>query len=401
MTLILWIYLLVTLIQIGFWLFVFSKLAKYKSPLGKEKKNLSTDRSENELAHLLGGRMKKLADQPTNHNPQLTTDQPVSIIICAKNEEENLKHNLPRILNQNDRSFEVLVVNDNSTDNSEKFLTYLQQKYSHLRIIKISHKNKMQVGKKFALAKGIEEAKHEVLLLTDADCCPNSDQWLKEMRATLNETITIGLGYAPYSTRPGFLNKIIRFETVYTAVQYLSFALSGMPYMGVGRNLIYKKSLFSKADGFKKHEDLASGDDDLFINEVATARNTSIILKPETFMYSPPEESWSAWFRQKSRHMTTGKRYQLKHKILLGSLSASHFLHYVFGILVALQVSLLCSFLIYAVRLVIILPIYTAIVKKLEDRSLVKWFPLLDAVFVIYYVVFAPILFFGKTKRWN
>ena len=414
MEIFLWLYILVTIIQIGFWVFVFFRLARYNEPSSpltpKGELPLASSEFRVQSSEFVERDTLNLkTQQPATRNPQLTTNpklrtqnpKPISIVICAKNESKNLQDNLPRILNQNDRSFEVLVVNDNSTDDSLEILTYLQQKHSHLRIINFSNKKKTQVGKKFALAKGIEEAKHEVLLLTDADCCPISDLWLQQMRATLHDTIAIGLGYAPYSTQPGFLNTIIRFETVYTAIQYLSFALAGLPYMGVGRNLIYKKSLFYQAKGFQKHEDLASGDDDLFINEVANAQNTAIVLKPETFMYSPPEQTWTAWFRQKSRHLTTGRRYQFKHKILLGSLSASHFLHFALGVFVAWKISFLLSVLIYVARLGIILPIFAAIAKKLQDRQLIKWFPILDAVFVIYYTAFAPILFFGKTKRWK
>lgn len=371
MILIVWIFILATIVQLLFWIFLFSKLAFYqRAPLTPKGELLPTSL------------------------------EPVSVIICAKNEAENLEHNLPRILNQNDRSYEVLVVNDNSTDNTLKILTYLCRKYSHLRIVNF-YNEKSQVGKKFALAKGIEEAKYEVLLLTDADCCPASADWIGEMRTALRDAIEIGLGYAPYYSKPGLLNKIIRFETVYTAVQYLSFALAKMPYMGVGRNLIYKKSLFQKVNGFKKHEDVASGDDDLFINEVANSKNTGIILNPKTFMFSPPKETWKSWFRQKSRHLTTGKRYRTKHKILLGMLSASHLAHYVAGIVVVLKFSIIFAFLIYVARITVVTVLSGRILKKLQDPALIKWIPVLDAVFVLYYLVFAPILFFGKTKSWK
>lgn len=368
MTIILWGCILTTLIQIIFWIFLFSKLAFYKEP------HRSLAESEKE---------------------------PVSIIICAKDEAQNLSVNLPRILNQNDRSYEVLVVNDNSKDNTLEILTYLCQEYSHLRIVNFYNKKKSQVGKKFALTRGIEEARHEILLLTDADCCPTSSNWLSEMRAALNKSTEIGLGYGPYYSKPGFLNKLIRFETVYTAIQYLSFALSGMPYMGVGRNLIYKKSLFRKANGFKTHEDIASGDDDLFINTVATSENTTIILKPTTFMLSPSKETWRDWFRQKSRHLSTGKRYRTKHKILLGLLSASHLAHYATVIIVGLKISITLMIFIYVLRMAVILFFYSRILKKLQDHSLLNWIPILDVVFALYYVVFAPILFIGKTKRWK
>lgn len=363
---ILYLTILATLIQIFYWLYFFARLAFFKNTA---KENLN--------------------------------EPPVSVIICAKNEAENLKHFLPRILNQNYRSFEVIVVNDNSTDDSVKILTYLQKTFSHLRIIDFINNKKTQVGKKFALAEGIKNAKFETLLLTDADCYPASEDWLRIMQNAINEKVEIGLGYGPYEERKGLLNKFIRFETIYTATQYFSFALAGMPYMGVGRNLIYKKKLFKQANGFKNHEDVASGDDDLFINAVAKHNNVGILIQPSTFVYSSPKTTLKAFFRQKSRHLSTGRRYQKKHQLLLGLLSLSHFMHYLGIIAVAIKISIIFAILLYLVRIFIICSLYNRILKKLQDTPLLFWVPFLDAMYILYYVIFAPILFFGKTKRWN
>lgn len=364
------IFLIATAVQLFYWLLIFAQLALFETP-AKEIE------------------------------PRKDKQQGVSIIICAKNEAENLARNMPRILNQNYRSFEVIVVNDNSSDNSEKVLTYLQKKYSCLNIINFVNKNKSQVGKKFALAKGIEAAKHEVLLLTDADCRPASAEWLRKMQTVLVGTIQIGLGYAPYDEAPGFLNKFIRFEAIYTAVQYFSFALTGRAYMGVGRNLIYRKKLFHSANGFKNHENLASGDDDLFVNKVAGKDNVGIVLDGDTFMFSPPKKGWKEYIRQKSRHLSTGRWYKFRHQLILGLLSVSHFLHYATAVIIILKFSTIFAMLGYAVRMSVLFILYARILKRFQDASLLKWIPLLDAIYVFYYVLLAPVVFFGKTKKWK
>ncbi|MFT4973946.1 MAG: cellulose synthase/poly-beta-1,6-N-acetylglucosamine synthase-like glycosyltransferase, partial [Saprospiraceae bacterium] len=282
----------------------------------------------------------------------------------------------------------------------EIILRHLQQTYSHLDFKNFTNTKKTQVGKKFALAYGIEKARHEVLLLTDADCVPESTDWLQKMQQTVRDEVEIGLGFGPHQKHPGFLNKLIRFETNLTATQYFSFALAGMPYMGVGRNMIYKKELYENASDFKKHDDLASGDDDLFINEVANANNTRIILDPDTFVYSPPKLTWSAWFRQKSRHLTAGRRYRFHHQILLGLASSSHILHYVAGIFIACQGYFVIAIALYLIRTILMLLIFGEIFRKLDDAILLKWLPFIDAAFVLYYLVLSPAIFFGNKQKW-
>ena len=364
------LYIIFTVVQIFFWLFIFSKLAFYKEPESLEVRK----------------------------------EQEVSIIICAKNEAKNLENNLPLILNQNYRSFEVLVVNDNSTDNTEIALLKLRKKYPTLRIATLNSKPKNIKGKKYALSQGIAFAKYDTLLLTDADCCPASKEWLYEMQKPINGSVEVGLGYSPYKYEKGLLNIFIRFETVYTAIQYLSFSLIGRPYMGVGRNLIYRKSLFSKVNGFNEHMHIASGDDDLFINKVSDKKNTKIILNKNSFVLSEPKKTWKDYYHQKMRHLTTGIHYKMWHKILLGGLSFSHLMHYIFAfLLIILKISTMFVGLIYVARILIVLIIYAATLKKFQDKSLLKWIPLLDAAFIFYYIILSPILTYRNTEfvKWK
>lgn len=363
-------FIIASVIQLGYWLGLFSKLALYRVDNNK---------------------------QAYTTNPSLP---PVSIIICAKNEATNLLQNLPSVIGQEYPQFEVIVVDDNSDDDTERILLDFSAKFDYFRIIKNLNKKTGQLGKKSALSTGIKAAQYDLLLLTDADCRPNSQKWLYHMQCAINDEKNIGLGYGPYKKLKTWLNKFIRFETVYTAVQYFSFAISGSAYMGVGRNLIYQKKLFDQAGGFTAHEHIASGDDDLFISQVASSTNVNVVLEKEAFVYSDPKESWSSYFRQKRRHLTTGTYYNPRHQVWLGLLSLSHFTHYV-TLLILLIHSTEFVLIIYLVRLLVVLLVYIPTLKKLNESDLIPWIPILDAAYILYYVIFAPTLLFGKTKTWK
>ena len=384
--LILYAFLAATAVQLFFWLYFFSRLVFYKNQ--KEK-------TEVEQTNAL-----YVTEKKKDQNPSTDDFPPVSIIICAHNEAHNLEAYLDRILNQNYRSYEVLVISHNSSDKSLNILSSLSHRFKHLKIVEC---NDPRPGKKIALTKGVREAKHEVLLLTDADCVPTSDEWLKKMAAKMRGNTQIVLGFAPYSEAPGFLNKFIRFEAVYTAMQYLSFALAGIPYMGVGRNMAYRKKLFQQGKGLEKHIHLASGDDDLFVNEVANKKNTTIQLDRATFVYSKPKLTWRDYRRQKTRHLSTGKHYKLPHRILLFSLAMSHFLHYFFGAVIFIyNFSIIFALLGYTVRMSVVMAFSSVILKRLQHKKLWSWVPALDAFLILYYVLFTPaILMNSNTQRWN
>src|SRR5450432_3596030 len=206
---------------------------------------------------------------------------PVSVIVCARDEAGNIAHNLPGVLVQTYPStHEVIVVNDNSEDETKYLLEELRKTFRHLQAVNLEYEAKLIPGKKYPLSIGIKEAKHEIVLLTDADCVPASEFWIEKMQGGFSEGIKIVLGYGAYNKKPGGLNKLIRFETFHSALQYLSYALASMPYMGVGRNLSYKKELFFSNKGFSSINYLPGGDYDLFINMVANESNTNIVIDP-------------------------------------------------------------------------------------------------------------------------
>ncbi|MCD6543272.1 MAG: glycosyltransferase, partial [Flavobacteriaceae bacterium] len=259
----------------------------------------------------------------------------ISVVICAKNEAKNLRLFLPKIASQNYSKFEIVLIDDASNDNSLQVMQQFKNKFAsqHLSIQIISIAKGKSQGKKTALSKGILATKNEYLLLTDADCEPASNEWINEMTANFTKEKSIVLGYGAYKKiKNSFLNKIIRFETLLTALQYFSYAKIGQVYMGVGRNIAYKKEEFLKAGGFDDHMNIKSGDDDLLINKIAAKHNTAICFTKNSFTVSEPETDFNKWIWQKRRHITTAGHYKITHQILLGLFYISQILFWVLSI---------------------------------------------------------------------
>ncbi|MDE3124506.1 MAG: glycosyltransferase [Bacteroidota bacterium] len=337
-----------------------------------------------------------------NKNADSTDKKPISIIVCARDEAANLVKNLPGILVQEyDGTHEVVVVNDNSTDESKYILDELKAIFPHIHIVELTQEAKLITGKKFPLSMGIKSAKYEYLLLTDADCVPASELWIQKMQAAYTPGIEIVLGYGAYHKKSGFLNKIIRFETFHTALQYFSYALAGMPYMGVGRNLSYKRDLFIRNKGFSSMNQIPGGDDDLFINKVATKINTAIVLDPEAFTLSEPKQSWRDWMKQKNRHYSTSKYYQFKHKFWLGLYTFSFF--WIYPLLVASIIffNWWITLAVFGSRLLIQGIIFYHAMKKLNEKDLWPLFILFDIWMFFYYILFFPALWKKPKKTWS
>jgi poly-beta-1,6-N-acetyl-D-glucosamine synthase len=265
---------------------------------------------------------------------------PVTVIIAARNEADNLFENLPYILQQNYPEFEVIVINNQSIDDSYHLLHAYQQQYPNLRIIEVEKSKHLKPGKKLPITLGVKGAKYEYLIMTDADCKPASNEWLQQIAIRFTAGTEIVIGYGPYMRRAGFLNRLVRFDTAWIGVSYMSMALAKLPYMGVGRNMAYTKELFNRIHGFKSHYSLPSGDDDLFIQEAAKKSNYRISLERKSFCYSEASETWSGWVRQKTRHYSTADHYSKIKKWLLGIYPFSFLLLLLsFGFSYSLQIS--------------------------------------------------------------
>jgi glycosyltransferase involved in cell wall biosynthesis len=340
-------------------------------------------------------KVKKIKIENIEHYP------PVSIIIAARNESDNLFNNLPSILEQDYPDFEVIVVNHQSVDESYHILNAYKMKYPHLKVVEIERSKHIRIGKKLPITLGIKSAKNECLLLTDADCKPNSLKWIKYMAANFVFQKDLVLGFSPYNIQEGWLNKIIRFDTIFIALNYFSFALAKLPYMGVGRNLAYTKSLFNSVNGFKSHYSLSSGDDDLFVQEVASKAEISIVLHEDAHTLSEPKTTIRDWFNQKSRHFTTSSKYNVFKKSMLGI----YLLTYVFVLFSFVSLLFNLEYRIFSVFLYIGLVLIKWSIlgfcfKKLRQNDLIKWIPFLDLI----YVFLIPIIFYTsdyKSNKWK
>jgi glycosyltransferase involved in cell wall biosynthesis len=310
---------------------------------------------------------------------------PISVIICAKNEAKNLKNHLPLILEQDYPKFEIILINDSSTDKTLKVMERFKTDHDNIKIVDVKNIEAFWGNKKYALTLGIKASTYNHLLFTDADCKPLSKHWINEMSGHFSNNKSIVIGYGGYKKEPkSFLNKLIRFETLMTAVQYFSFAKMGQPYMAVGRNLAYTKPVFFGTRGFMKHMTIKSGDDDLFVNEVATAENTALCMAKVGFTESIPKSTYAEWLSQKRRHITTAKHYKTKHKSSLALFYVSQLFFFVFAIV------LISSFLYWQIviglivlRYILIFVSLTLASKKLNEKDLIPYFPLLELFLVI------------------
>lgn len=328
----------------------------------------------------------------------------VSIVVCAWNEFDNLTDLLPILANQKYPDFEVIIVDDRSTDGSGEFLKHEVLNYPNFKLVTITETPEHLASKKYALSLGIKVATKEVILLSDSDCRPASDLWINGMVNQLGFDKQFVLGFSPYTKEAGFLNSFIRFETFFTAWQYFSYALLGLPYMGVGRNLMYRRKLFFEKLGFRNHQKITGGDDDLFVNENANARNVAICFHRDTYTFSEPKHTFADWFIQKKRHLYIGKKYKQRDKLLLGIYSISHILVWLllpvlFFIPEKLQIELAAAF---AFRFLIFW-IFGAVANHKLGNTL-QWYalPMFDFLYAIYMATMGWLALINMRKvRWR
>jgi cellulose synthase/poly-beta-1,6-N-acetylglucosamine synthase-like glycosyltransferase len=327
---------------------------------------------------------------------------PVSIVVCAHDEEENLKELIPLLLQQKYDEFEVIIVDDRSNDSTFDLLLEETKKDHRLRMVHVNRTPPHVNSKKYSITLGIKAAKYEWILLTDADCRPQGDQWIRSMSQQFSTETQFVIGYSPYQEQPGFLNSFIRFETLLTAIQYVAFAVLKNPYMGVGRNLAYRRSLFLEKKGFNHFLPVTGGDDDLFVNEHARGKNTQVVVGAEALMYSRPHQSWGGFFRQKKRHLSVGKLYRFKHKLLLGIFVISWLLTWFMGI----PLMILSPFKYYlmgafAVRIILLAVTIHIAVKQFGHQFKTWLVPFLDFIFSFYYLTTGLVTLVSKKVRWK
>ena len=328
---------------------------------------------------------------------------PISVIVCAKNEAKNLLENIPTIINQDYPNFEIVLINDASSDDSLEIMKSFEKKHANITLVDVKGNETFWGNKKYALTLGIKAAKYQHLLFTDADCNVISNQWISEMAKAFTAQKTVILGYSPYQkVKNSFLNALIQFETLITAVQYFSYAKIGIPYMGVGRNLAYHKSEFFKVKGFIKHMQLKSGDDDLLIKEIASKSNVAILYSPDSLTISQPKKTFLDWFRQKRRHVSTSAFYKKKHKFLLGTFYLSHVLFWgLFLTLILLNYNILFVVIIAFIKFLVQFIIYKNAFAKLHEKKIFWFTPFLEIFLIIFQFAIFITNSISKPSHWK
>lgn len=235
----------------------------------------------------------------------------VSVIIVSKNESENIRTYLPSVLKQDYPDFEVIVVNMGSTDDTDMELKALEQSHDNLYQTYVPANAEPINERKLALTIGVKAAKKDILLFTNADCQPLSDQWIKSMARRFVPGKDIVLGYARLAIDKSVsMRRYIEFDNVWMAIRYLSMAIIKRPFMGIGKNLAYRKSLFFSKKGFSSILNMEYGEDDLFVNRLANKSNTSVELSPESMVESNVVERFSTWRAIKSAYVYNQQFYR-------------------------------------------------------------------------------------------
>ena len=361
------IFIVTVLIQLFYYLFVFGKFAYAKTQKSTPKK------------------------------------VPISVIVCAKNEAENVIRFIPLLAEQNYPDYEIILIDDASSDATPEIFEEFEKQYSNVRLVKVENNEAFWGNKKYALTLGIKASKKDYLLFTDADCYPTSKEWITQMSSQFTLHRTIVLGYGSYEKIAGsFLNKIIRFETMLTAIQYFSWAKMGYPYMGIGRNLAYKKEEFYNVNGFIDHMKIRSGDDDLFINQVAKRKNTAICFSPESFTLSQPKTTFNDWFVQKRRHVSTASFYKPFDKIQLTLFYISQFLFIFLSIiLLAFQYQWIVVLSIIGFRYLFTWITLGFSAGKLKEKDVMYWFPIIEIVVIFTQLNIFITNIFSKPVYWK
>jgi len=337
----------------------------------------------------------------------LTEQPPVSVIICAKDEAENLRQFLPFVLQQEYPDFEVIVINDGSTDETQSLLNDLCVEYQNLRTTFVPVGANNLSTKKLGLTLGIKAAKNELLLFTDADCMPEDNTWIARMARNFTPETDFILGYGAYLNKRGFLNRLITYDTLFIALQYMGMAIARKPYMGVGRNMAYRKETFFAHKGFASTLNLISGDDDLLVNKASDSKNTKVEIAPDSITWSEPNKTFSGWFYQKERHLSVSSYYKASSKFRLALEPMTRGLFYlalILSVVVGNLIILIATAVLFVTRLIIQMVIINKSSNHFGERKYIFLLPVFD-IFLplvsLYILTFGRITSRGKSVRWK
>lgn len=323
----------------------------------------------------------------------------VTVIVAAHNEEANVEQCVRSILNQDYECFDLIVVNDRSHDKTLEILNSIVD--FRLNVITVSETPMGWDSKKWALETAISNAQNQWLLFTDADCVPCSNQWISLMLEA-RQGRKIVLGVSQYQKKKGFLNLFIQYETFTTAINYLGFTNKKLTYMGVGRNFLYHKSLYIEANKFDKIQSFTGGDDDLLVQKFCLDHDVNFSLSYPSQTLSVPKKSFTSYYHQKKRHLSIGKYYQKKYRILLGLQSFTLFWYLVLGVCLVLSKEyFIIALLLISLRSILQFIIFKDCERKISGQFESVFLPLFEVIGIGYLSVVGLIGIISNKARWE
>ena len=331
----------------------------------------------------------------------------VSVIVYAKNDAEHLGVYLPQILTQNYPNFEVIVVNDGSTDETRDIVTRLESEYDNLYQTYIPDEARSLSRKKLALTVGIKASKYDIVILTNANCSPAGKNWLSYMMRNFVEGVDIVAGYAYMDGAGQKKRRYVAYDRLMFVLRYVSYILLRKTYMAEGYNLAYRKYLFFKNKGFSRHLNLHYGDDDLFINEVATSDNTRVELSPESWMVVHYENNFKAWQELKLRYDFTSGYLNSNSKIMFGLERLTVYLFYV-SVIVLFVYGFYCNLffsgialLLWLLRFIVQVMVYRRTAKRLSSNRLFFLLPIFDFMQTFVNVYYKIVGAYSRNKNFT
>ena len=319
-----------------------------------------------------------LYKQPSDSNDP----KAISLVVAVKNNLAGIKALITKIQKQNYDRWELIVVDDGPDKDLQNYIASLQT--SHIRYVD----NDLQQGKKHAVIKGVGAAKYPWIAVTDADCVPASLRYFDSLQASLvSPNQKIVLGFAPLRATGSLASHLASYEAAYVGMQYLSYAKAGLPYMGVGRNMLFDKELYLQHAAKITETPTLSGDDDLFIQAASTPENTTICIHPYSFCMSDAPTGFNEWINQRTRQISTAPQYQSTHRWLLGGFAGLHL-----GIYVTIVLSLIGSWLSPADALAawitmigLMTLVQYPVFRKLKSIPALLWTPIADIFLAGFY----------------
>lgn len=330
-----------------------------------------------------------------------TEEKPVSVVIIANNQYRDVNENLAAFLEQAHRKYEVVLVVDNSEDGTMELAEEFTAKYPHLRIVELTQSLNWFSGRKFPLSLGIKSAYSDLILLTDITCRPANDHWITQMTSAMQPGREIVLGYSSWRTTSK-INKWLRFTAFYDALLYLSAALSGIAFKGIGRNLSYTRELFYRNKGFSAHYTIIAGDDELFVNKTATRKNVSAQLSAASRIDQVRPVTFRQWLQSERARLRIRHYFKPGHRLLIETYNVSLFLFYaILTALVILKAPWISVAAIFALRLISQLILFGLIQKRLHEKNLLLLTPFFEILLLLIDFFIRLRLLFSPKRKWH